>query len=150
MEETAEAPGFTLVYIPFKDLRDAGVFQDTNDISFHVECVHICFMDLIIELQPCCMCDQQRLRPDCAYAQSDQSLCYSHEYFMSLRLLTEQHLLFLSLKGSCTGPFKSTLVKIPNCWKSHFAAHICRASQNRPTQESMTRKCHQRRPYVNP
>ena len=25
--------------------------------------------------QQCGMCDQQRLRPACAYAQSDQSLC---------------------------------------------------------------------------
>ena len=34
------------------------------------------------------MCDQQRLRPACAYAQSDQSLCRSLEYSMSVKLLT--------------------------------------------------------------
>ena len=28
-----------------------------------------------IDLQQCGMCDQQRLRPACAHAQSDQSLC---------------------------------------------------------------------------
>ena len=44
------------------------------------------------------MWDQQRLRPACAYAQSDQSLCLSLEYSMIVKLLTEQHLEFLSLK----------------------------------------------------
>ena len=33
----------------------------------------------------------------CAYAQSDQSLCLSLEYFMNVKLLTEHHLEFLSL-----------------------------------------------------
>ena len=51
MEGTAEAPGITLVYTPFKDLTDTGIFQDTNDIPFHVECVHICFLDFIIIMQ---------------------------------------------------------------------------------------------------
>ena len=45
------------------------------------------------------MCDQQGLRPACAYAQSDQSLCWTLEYSMSVKLLTEHHLEFLSLKG---------------------------------------------------
>ena len=44
------------------------------------------------------MCDQQSLRSACAYAQSDQSLCLSFEYSMSVKLLTEHHLEFLSLK----------------------------------------------------
>ena len=70
------------------------------------------------------MCDQQRLRPACAYAQSDQSLCLSLEYYMTLKLLTEHYLEFLSLKGGCTGSSESTLVKKPNCWKSHVAAHF--------------------------
>ena len=42
---------------------------------------------------------------------------------MSVSLLTEHHLDFLSLKGGCTGSSESTLVKIPHCWKSHVAAH---------------------------
>ena len=45
-----------------------------------------------------------------AYAQADQSLCKSFEFSMTL-LLTEQHLVFLSLKTSCTGLSESTLVK---------------------------------------
>ena len=36
------------------------------------------------------------------YAQSDQSLCLSLEFSMSVKLLTEHHLEFLSLKGGCT------------------------------------------------
>ena len=70
------------------------------------------------------MCDQQRLRPVCAYAQSDQSLCLSIEYSMNVKLLTEHHLEFLSLKGFCTGSTESIHVKIPNCWKSHDTAQI--------------------------
>ena len=37
---------------------------------------------------------------------------------MIVKLLTEHHLEFLSLKGGCTGPSGSTLVKMSNCWKS--------------------------------
>ena len=44
---------------------------------------------------------------------------------MIVKLLTENHLEFLSLKGGCRGSSESTLVKIPHCWKSHVTAHIC-------------------------
>ena len=70
------------------------------------------------------MCDKQRLRPACAYAQADQSHCFSLEYSMSIKLLAEYHLEFLSLKGGCTGSSESTRVKMPHCWKSHVVAHI--------------------------
>ena len=43
---------------------------------------------------------------------------------MSVKLLTEHNLEFLSLKGGCTGSPESTLVKMPHCWKSHVAAQI--------------------------
>ena len=42
---------------------------------------------------------------------------------MSVKLLTEHYLEFLSLRGGCTGPSESTLVKISHCWKSHVVAH---------------------------
>ena len=42
---------------------------------------------------------------------------------MSFKLLTEHHLVSLSLKGNCTCSSKSTLVKMPHCWKSHVTAH---------------------------
>ena len=70
------------------------------------------------------MCDQQSLRSACAYAQSDQSICRSLEYSMSVKLLTEHHLEFLSLKGCCTGWSESTLVKMPHYWKPHVTAHV--------------------------
>ena len=41
-----------------------------------------------------------------------------------LNILTEHHLRSLSLKGGCTVPSESALVKIPHCWKSHDMAHI--------------------------
>ena len=71
------------------------------------------------------MCDQQSLRSACAYAQSDQSLGLSLEYSVTVELLTEHHLEFLSLKGSFTGLSETTLVKMPHCWKSHVAAQMC-------------------------
>ena len=43
---------------------------------------------------------------------------------MNIKLLTEHHLEFLSLKGGCTGSFESTLVKMPHCWKSHVVAQF--------------------------
>ena len=43
---------------------------------------------------------------------------------MSVKLLTEHQLEFLSLKGGCTGSSESTLVKMPHCWISHVANHI--------------------------
>ena len=45
------------------------------------------------------MCDRQSLRSASAYAQSDQSLSLSLEYSMTVKLLTEHHLEFLSLMG---------------------------------------------------
>ena len=46
---------------------------------------------------------------------------------MIVKLLTEPHLDFLSLKGGCRGSSESTLVKMSNCWKSHAAAHLVKS-----------------------
>ena len=70
------------------------------------------------------MCEQQSLRSACANAQSDQSLCLSLDYSMSVMLLAEYHLEFLRLKGGRTGSSESTHVKMPHCWKSHALAQI--------------------------
>ena len=43
---------------------------------------------------------------------------------MSVKLLSEQHLEFLSLKVDCTGSSESTLVKMSHCWKSHVTTLI--------------------------
>ena len=43
---------------------------------------------------------------------------------MTVKLLTEQHLEFLSSKGCCTGSSESTLVQMPHCWKSHVTAQF--------------------------
>ena len=70
------------------------------------------------------MCDQQRLRPACAYVQSDQSICLSPEYSMSVKLLTQHHLEFLGFTwGGGRGAAKARL-KLPHCWKSHVTAQI--------------------------
>ena len=43
---------------------------------------------------------------------------------MSVTLLSEQHLEFLSLKGGFTCLSESTHIKMPHCWKSHVAVHF--------------------------
>ena len=43
---------------------------------------------------------------------------------MIVKLLTEHHLEFLSLKGGCRGSSESMHVIIPHCWKSHATAQI--------------------------
>ena len=53
------------------------------------------------------------------YAQTDQSLCLSLNYYISVKLLIELNLVFLSIQGGCTGSSESTLVKMAHCWKSH-------------------------------
>ena len=51
-------------------------------------------------------------------------LCLSHEFSISVKPQTEHHLMFLSVKGGCTGSSESLLVEMPQCWKSHVAAHL--------------------------
>ena len=76
------------------------------------------------DFQQCGMCDQQRLRPACTCAQSDQSHCKPLENYMTVKLLTEHHLEFLSLTGGRTGSSESIHVKMPHCWKSHVTAQF--------------------------
>ena len=71
------------------------------------------------------MCDQQSLRSACAYTQSDQSLCKSLEYSMTVKLLTKHHWEFLSLKGGCTGLSESTLVKKPHSGGNNMSRLKC-------------------------
>ena len=79
-----------------------------------------CNMSQCMRFQQCGMCDQQSLRSACAYTQSDQSLYLSLKYPMSVKLLTEHHLRFISLKGCCTGSSESTLVLEITCHSSYY------------------------------
>ena len=74
-----------------------------------------------LKFQQWVMYDRQRLRPVCAYAHSDQSLCWSLEYSRLVKLVAEHHLEFLSLKGGCSGSSESIHVKMPQRWKSYVA-----------------------------
>ena len=48
---------------------------------------------------------------------------------MTVKLMTKQHLEYLSLTGGCTGSSESTHVKIPHCWKSHVVAQIIKENE---------------------
>ena len=48
----------------------------------------------------------------------------SLEYSMTVQLLAEQHLEFLSFTGGCACLSKSVHVKLPHYWKSHVEAQI--------------------------
>ena len=63
---------------------------------------------ILSSFQQCGMCDQQSLKSACAYTQSDQSLCLTLDYYMTVKLLTEYYLEFLSLKGGRRGSSEST------------------------------------------
>ena len=43
---------------------------------------------------------------------------------MTVKLLTEQHLKFISLKGGCASLFESNYVKMPHRWISRVVAHF--------------------------
>ena len=43
---------------------------------------------------------------------------------MTLKLLNEHHMEFLSIKGGCTDSSESTHLKMPHCWKSHARAQF--------------------------
>ena len=43
---------------------------------------------------------------------------------MTVKLLTEHNLEFLSLEGGITCSDESTHAKMSHCWKSHVAAHL--------------------------
>ena len=44
---------------------------------------------------------------------------------MTVELLSERHLEFLSLKRGFIGSSESIHVKIQHCWKSHAADQVC-------------------------
>ena len=50
---------------------------------------------------------------------------------MTIKLLTDHNLEFLSLKGGFTGLSESTFVKIPHCLKSHVTAHILNMEEDK-------------------
>ena len=85
-------------------------------------------MHVFVYMGPVICVDRTRSGPMVARVldprQSDQSLCLSLEHSMIVKLLTEHHLEFLSLKGGCRGSSESTHVKMSNCWKSHATTHM--------------------------
>ena len=70
----------------------------------------------------------------CMFDQLTRSLIRAFDSrlnIMSVKLLTEHHLEFLSIQGVCTGSSESKLVKMPHCWKLHVMAHLSFASENK-------------------
>ena len=98
-------------------LNDVGLLENIANMY----CINLSQyeMSATLDFQQCGMCDQQRLRPACAYAQSDQRPCKSLEYSIGVKLLIEHHLEVLNLNRGCTGSSEFTLVQIPHCWKSN-------------------------------
>ena len=45
-------------------------------------------------------------------------------YILTGTPLTEHNLELVSFQGGCTGLSESTLVKMPQCWKSHYPTHF--------------------------
>ena len=68
---------------------------------------------------------------------------------MTVKLLIEHPLGFLSLKGGHTGSFESTLVKMPHCWKSHVTTQLsqCLSVRFDTFLVTMIRTCTMNSPY---
>ena len=69
----------------------------------------------------------------CATSKCSEQPAHMHDWsepllvarlFMLVKLLTEHHLEFLSLKGGCTGTSEYTFVKMSHCWKSQVTTHV--------------------------
>ena len=60
---------------------------------------------------------------------------------MNVKLLTQQHLEFLSLKGCYTGSSESTLVKMPHCSKFHVTVHISAMYKEKGLKEPLICMC---------
>ena len=63
----------------------------------------------------------------CATSKGSDQPAHTHSLIKAfasrfVKLLTEQHLEFLNLKGGCTSSSESIHVKMPHCWKSHVVA----------------------------
>ena len=69
-----------------------------------------------------------------------------------IKLLTEHHLEFLSLKGGCTCSSESTHVKMPHCWKSHVTAHLSNekvlSTDEQEKNKSFVRSCDSKIPPI--
>ena len=74
----------------------------------------------------------------CIHTVWSEPLLVSLEYSMIVKLLTEHHLKFLSLKGGCRGSTESTLVKMPHCWKSHVMARFVCVDALCPSLQSLS------------
>ena len=66
---------------------------------------------------------------------------------MTVKLLTEQHLEFLSLKGGCTGSSVSIHVKMPHFLKSYVTAQVsciflCYRCERKGYEEGVCRPSH--------
>ena len=56
---------------------------------------------------------------------------------MRVKLLTEQHLEFLSLTGGSTGSSETTLVKTSHFWISNVAAKLCMSTADKSDYETL-------------
>ena len=56
---------------------------------------------------------------------------------MTVKLLIEHNLEFLSLEGGYTGSSESIHVKMTHCWKSHITAHIFVLAKSKGSCETM-------------
>ena len=93
-------------------------------LFYHISKEH-CFKWFTLLLYVMCkrVSDQQSPRSACAYAQSDHSLCSSFYYSMIVKLLTKQHLEFLSLTKGL-----HRLVWVYNCQITTLLEITCRSS----------------------
>ena len=97
-------------------------------------------LDLPLDItEPChqisnnVVCATSKASDQPAHSRSLISAFASRLNILTVKLLPEHHLEFLSLKGGYTCSSESTHVKMPHCWKSHVMAQLSRFSKTRVT-----------------
>ena len=88
-------------------------------------CLFSCFLyEPVHEISNNVVCATSKASDQTAHMHSLIRAFISRLNILSVKLLTERHLEFLSLKGGCRGSSESTHVKMPHYWKSHALAQI--------------------------
>ena len=92
-----------LLYAKKQRWRPASVSGQSDQCLCHSHGLGLSYnWAVTCDFQQCGMCNQQSLRSACTYVQSEQSLCQSLAYSMSVNLQTEHHLESLTFKGGYT------------------------------------------------
>ena len=93
--------------------------------NFIVNCIDVKRTEPVHEISNNVVCATSKASDQPAHTRSSLIRAFaSIGYSTIVKLWTEHHLEFLSLKGGCRGSSESTHGKMPHCWKSLALAQV--------------------------